>query len=120
MRTGWAAFGPKWKFVGANITKQEVVDAATSRPVVAVDFETSRLFWKVTTIARVNRPFWKDERNMLAPIEKAAPTSIAGAALFCFTPRQTRQRRMDWRPPCWTRFEQAATDTSFYYRTTTR
>jgi hypothetical protein len=33
-------------------------------------------------VVRVDRSIWKDERNMLAPIEKAAPTSIAGAALF--------------------------------------
>jgi hypothetical protein len=64
------------------VTKQEVVDAATSRPVVSVDFETSRLFWKVATMVRVDGPIWKDERNMPAPIEKAVPTSIAGAALF--------------------------------------
>jgi len=71
-------------------------------------------------VVRVDGPIWKDERNKLAPIEKAAPASIAGAAFFCFTPHQTKQRRMDWRPPRWTRFGQATTDTSFYYRTTTR
>jgi hypothetical protein len=58
------------------------LDVATSHPVVAVIFKTSYLFWKVTTVVRVVGPIWKDERNKRAPIEKAAPASIAGADFF--------------------------------------